>query len=86
MSTQFGILRENVEHEKLVDEDGDLLFYISHTIFEPVFFRGSNSRWLNELGALLPNDTKVYAIDNTQQNIYTIGDCKKLLEKQKLTD
>jgi hypothetical protein len=77
MSTTFGILTEKVEHEKLVDEDGDLLFYISGSIFEPVFFRGNNSRWLKEWAKLLPDKTKVYATDNTQQGIFTIGDIKK---------
>ena len=38
MSTTFGILLIKVEHEKLVDEDGALLDYISDEIFEPVFF------------------------------------------------
>jgi hypothetical protein len=37
MSTTFGILTIKVEHNKLVDEDGDLLDYISKEIFEPVF-------------------------------------------------
>jgi len=84
MSTTFGILNTQVEHDKLVDKDGDLLFYISKSIFKPVFFRsngGKNSRWLLHYGHLLNDETKVYALDNTQQGIYTIGDCKKLLEK-----
>jgi hypothetical protein len=81
MSTKFGILTEEVEHYKLVDEDGDLLFYISNSIFEPVFFRGhNNSRWLKEWAKLLPDETKVYAMDNTQQGIFTIGDIKKFLD------
>jgi hypothetical protein len=80
MSTKFGILTEHVEHEKLVDKDGELLFYISKSIFSPVFFRsngGKNCRWLEENAKKLPNNTKVYALDNTQQGIYTIGDIKK---------
>jgi hypothetical protein len=81
MSTTFGILTEKVEHEKLVDEDGDLLFYISGSIFEPVFFRGNNSRWLKHFAEHLSDNHKVYAIDNTQQGIFTIGDIKKFLEK-----
>jgi len=81
MSTTFGILTEKVEHEKLVDEDGDLLFYISGSIFEPVFFRGTNSRWLKNWAGQLPDDHKVYALDNTQQGIFTIGDIKKFLNK-----
>lgn len=80
MSTKFGILTEKVEHHKLVDEDGDLLSYISNSIFEPVFFRGHNSRWLKEWAKLLPDETKVYAMDNTQQGIFTISDIKKFLD------
>ena len=83
MSTKFGILREKVEHEKLVDEDGDLLDYISKEIFEPVFFRGNkgvNNRWLKDWAKLLPDDHKVYALDNTQQGIFTIGDIKKFIK------
>jgi hypothetical protein len=79
MSTTFGILQTKVEHEKLVDEDGDLLEYISREIFEPVFFRGNNNRWLKDWGKLLPDETKVYALDNTQQGIFTINDIKKFI-------
>jgi hypothetical protein len=82
MSTKFGILTEEVPHDILVDEDGDLHFYISKLIFEPIFFRGSNSRWLNSLGEKLANDTKVYALDNTQQGIHTIEDIKKFLKEK----
>jgi len=81
MSTKFGILTENIDHHKLVDEDGDLLDYISHGIFEPIFHRGSNSRWLNNIGPLLPDDMAVYALDNTQQGIFTIGDIKKFMKE-----
>jgi hypothetical protein len=81
MSTKFGILTEQVDHEKLVDEDGDLLDYISHGIFEPVFHRGQNSRWLNSIGPYLSDNTRVYALDNTQQGIFTIGDIKKFMKE-----
>ena len=80
MSTKFGILTLDIKHDKLVDEDGDLLDYISTSIFEPVFFRGTNSRWLTVFGEHLPDDMKVYALDNTQQGIFTIGDIKKFMK------
>jgi hypothetical protein len=83
MSTKFGILTQNIEHEKLVDEDGDLLDYISRDIFEPIFFRGINTRWLSAVGEYLPDDMKVYALDNTQQGIFIIKDCKELLKREK---
>jgi hypothetical protein len=84
MSIKFGILTHEVEHDKLVDEDGNLLYYISTSIFEPVFFRGTYSRWLTVLGEHLPDDMKVYALDNTQQGIYTIRDCKEFLKKKQI--
>jgi len=80
MSTRFGVLTEDVPHHKLVDEDGDLHFYISKSIFEPIFFRGYNSRWLSNFGHHLADDIKVYALDNTQQDIFTIGDIKEFLK------
>lgn len=82
MSTKFGILTENVEHSLLVDKYGDLHGYISREIFEPVFFRGVNSRWLTKFGKYLPDSTKVYALDNTQQGIFTIKDCNDFLNKE----
>ena len=79
MSTKFGILTEQIDHDKLVDEDEDLHFYISKTIFEPIFFRGNTSRWLTSCGEQFKDDTRVYALDNTQQGIYTIKDIKEFL-------
>jgi hypothetical protein len=83
MSTTFGVLKQYIEHNKIVDEDGDLLWYISEDAFEPVFFRSMrNSRWLNILGQHSDDNIRVYALDNTNQGIFTIKDCKELLEKQ----
>ena len=88
MSTTFGILRINVDHDKLVDEDGELLEYISENIFEPIFFRSrTRCRWLNSIAKHVSDDTRVYALDNTAQGIYTIKDVKELLERdESLTD
>ena len=81
MSTTFGIPERKVELDKLVDEDGELLDYISHDFFERVWFRSmSRSRWLTPIAELLPDDTRVFALDNSQQGIYTIGDIKKFME------
>lgn len=83
MSTTFGILREEIDHSKIVDEDGELLDYISEGIFEPIWFRTMrNSRWLNPVGPYLMDDIKVYALDNSQQDIYTIGDIQKYMREQ----
>ncbi len=83
MSTTFGVLKEYVDHDKIVDENGDLLWYISEYAFEPIFFRSMRqSRWLNWAGAYMNDNTRVYALDNTHQGIYTIKDCKELLKKE----
>jgi hypothetical protein len=76
MSTTFGIPREPINIE-LGDEDG-VFYYINTDIFEKVWFRSlGNSRWLSDIAKLLPDETRVYALDNSQQGIYTIGDIKK---------
>lgn len=81
MSTTFGILTIPIDYDKLVDEDGDLLPYISENVFEPIFFRSMrNSRWLSAAGPHLPDDIKVFALDNTQQGIFTIKDIKEFLK------
>ena len=84
MSTKFGILTLDFDHDKLVDEDGDLHDYINKDIFEPIFFRGTHSRWLTHFGKFLPDDMKVYALDNTQQGIFTIGDIRIFLMNESI--
>lgn len=80
MSTTFGVLKIKVDHNKLVDEDGELLEYISDSVFEPIWFKGNNQSgwWLSEIARHLPDETIVYALDNTRQGIYTIGDLRKI--------
>ena len=49
-----------------------------------VAFRTSSiqgDRWLNELAELLPDETKLYPMDNTAQWIKTIWDFKKLINE-----
>ena len=46
-----------------------------------VAFRSNGMRFTNELAHLLPDDTPVIALDNTQQGVHTIGDVKKEIEK-----
>jgi len=84
MSTTFAILRDELDEDKIFDEDGDMYPYINEDYcFTAVFFRGGYNRWLLELASHLPNETKVYPLDNSAQGIYTIGDCKKALEEEK---
>ena len=86
MSTTFGIPinKRNIEideYDTMVRPIDDEEFY--HDSFTNVWFRsGGNCRWLNPLGELLPDGTKVYALDNSQQGVYTIGDIKKVMTKQ----
>ena len=83
MSTTFGIPLYPLADNILVDEDGCLQPYISESFFKDIFFRGSNSRWLNSLGENLNENTRVYPLDNTPQGIYTIKDCKEFLKSKK---
>jgi hypothetical protein len=83
MSTTFGIPVYPVDDAILLDEEGELQPYISKNFFNDIFFRSfKNSRWLNDFANKLPDDTKVYALDNSPQGIYTIGDIKKFLKEK----
>lgn len=77
MSTTFGIPIRKVDIE-LGNDDG-IYDYINESFFEKVWYRGNGGgdRWLNNIAPLLPDNTKVYALDNSHQGIYTIGDIKK---------
>lgn len=87
MSTTFGIPQRQVELNKLVDESGELYDYIDTSFFERVFFRSmKNSRWMNSLASRLPDDTRVFPLDNTAQGIYTIGDIKNFLKAEDETN
>ena len=46
-----------------------------------VAFRSNGMRFINKLGHLLPDDTPVIAMDNSQQGAYTIGDIKVAITK-----
>jgi hypothetical protein len=82
MSTKFGIARREVEIQ-LGDENG-IFDYISEDFFWPVAFRSNGGKiYLSSpLAYKLSDDTKVYALDNGQEGIYTIGDIKKEIETQ----
>lgn len=83
MSTKYGIPLYPVDDAILLDQDGELQSYISESFFHDVFFRSyKNSRWMSDLADKLPDDTKVYALDNSHQGIHTIADCKKILEDE----
>ena len=46
-----------------------------------VAFRSNGMRFINKLAYLLPDETPVIALDNSQQGVYTIGDVKVKIEQ-----
>lgn len=83
MSTTFGINTSNFNDFEL-DEFGDIPEWLNPDIFKEVAFRSNGIRWKNDMAKFLPDETKVYALDNSAQGIFTIGDIKKeILEQSK---
>ena len=83
MSTTFGINTSDFKDFEL-DEYENIPYWINHKIFRKVAFRSNSIRWTDDLAKLLPDDTKVYPLDNSAQGIFTIGDIKKeILEQSK---
>jgi hypothetical protein len=82
MSTLFGIPIREIDIE-LGDEYG-IYEYINPDFFQDAAVRDNKGkmRWIMALADELPDDTRVYALDNSQQGIYTVGDIKKQIEKQ----
>lgn len=81
MSTKFGIPKRKVPIE-LGDENG-IFDYISEDFFYEVAHRSNNGKFtLIGSSAKFTNQTKVYALDNSQQGIYTICDIKKEIKNQ----
>jgi len=81
MSTTFGIQKREVDIE-LGDENG-VFDYINEDFFIDVAFRNEmgKMKWTSALPKYLTDDTRVYALDNSQQGIYTIGDIKKEMKE-----
>ena len=81
MSTLFGIPIREVDIE-LGDENG-IFDYISEDFFQDVALRSNSDkfRWIMALADELPETTRVYALDNSHQGIYTIRDIKNEIEK-----
>lgn len=81
MSTTFGIPEREVNIE-LGDENG-IFDYINKDFFDSIAIRGDNGEIrLYRNITFIPDDTRVYALNNSQQGIYTIGDIKKQINKQ----
>ena len=83
MSTTFGVYKRKVnitlKDDDLPEFDDEGNIINTEDDFIEVFFRGHGSycKFINDLAEYLPDDLKVYPLDNTAQGIYTIGDCKK---------
>ncbi|TXH40586.1 MAG: hypothetical protein E6Q97_39280 [Desulfurellales bacterium] len=73
MSTTFGILKAGLTWDEETPIPGEC--------FVKVAFRTNSGGmyWLNDAGTALPDDMKVYPIDNSAQGIHTIGDIKKAI-------
>ena len=66
MSTTFGVaIKNNNEIEDVVE----------------VAFRSNGMRFTNKLAQMLPDETPVIALDNSQQGVHTIGDIKEQIKQ-----
>lgn len=87
MSTVFGIHREGKKIE-LVNDNLPKEYHLDSDRKEEEFievaFRGNRGYilWKNELCQFLDDSIPVYPLDNTAQEIYTIGDLKREFNKQ----
>ena len=80
MSTIFGVHRtgEDIElHYDMVPET-----HWGENNFIQVARRNSTMYWLSDLAKFLPDDLKVYPLDNSAQGVYTIGDIKKEINEK----
>ena len=66
MSTTFGVA---IKKDGLIED-----------VVE-VAFRSNGMRFTNTLAQLLPDETPVIALDNTQQGVHTIGDIKEQIKQ-----
>ena len=66
MSTTFGVaIKNNNKIEDVVE----------------VAFRSNGMRFTNPLAQLLPDETPVIALENSQQGVHTIGDIKEEIKQ-----
>ena len=66
MSTVFGVA---------IKKDGEIEDVVE------VAFRSNGMRFTNTLAQLLPDETPVIALDNSQQGVHTIGDIKEQIKQ-----
>ena len=66
------------------DKEGNILDTLSEDNFIEVAFRGNGITLSNPLSCYLPDDVKVYPLDNTAQGIYNMGHIRVCLDLQEL--
>lgn len=89
MSTTFGIFiaGEIIRDSNAEPTFDDIPFMEKVEIARRVGGKnGAQMHFTNELAHLLPATTKVVALDNTAQGIYTIGDIIEHIKNQNLDD
>jgi hypothetical protein len=81
MSTIFALFK----FPPFLDENGIAIQEVDYINYVEVAKRVSGDIfWLGDFEIIaehLSDETRVYAVDNTPQNIYTIGDIKKQINK-----
>jgi len=87
MSTTFGVKidKEKSGYFGYEEYSGEYNHQLDGEIKEgivKVAFRNQKIRFINPIAHLLPEDTEVVAMDNSQQGINTIGDINKQIKKQ----
>ena len=88
MSTIFGILKKGIEHFELENDSIPEKYYsIKDETFVEIAHRGNYGYFsivnddLYHIFDLLPDNVRVYPLDNTAQNIYTVKDIKQKLKQ-----
>ena len=82
MSTNFGIPLRQVDIE--FGDEGGIFDYINEEFFQNVAHRSNSGKlyWSSSQGQYLSDKTRVYALNNSQQGIYTIGDIRNKINNQ----
>ncbi len=81
MSTKFGIPRAVIIQAIVLENDSLPGGFIESDFIEIAFRNNIGAfRWLSDIAAHIPDDTKIYPLDNSAQGIFTIGDVRREIE------